>query len=221
MSLINNWKIQPEDVFALGSIVPVLVIENVEDAVPIAQALMAGGISVLEVTLRTANALEVIKEIATKVPEAMIGAGTVINPGTFQQAVDAGAKFVISPGLTKELLAASKASEIPLIPGIASISELMTGMDAGFDHFKFFPAEANGGAKSIKSISGPFPNIRFCPTGGINVDNMGNYLALDNVRCIGGSWLVPDDAVKAKDWARITEITKQAVAASKKYTKTA
>jgi 2-dehydro-3-deoxyphosphogluconate aldolase/(4S)-4-hydroxy-2-oxoglutarate aldolase len=217
MSLTNNWKIQPEEVFALGSIVPVLVIENVEDAVPIARALMAGGISVLEVTLRTANALEVIKEIATKVPEAMIGAGTVINPETFQQSVDAGAKFVISPGLTKELLAASKASTIPLIPGIASISELMTGMDAGFDHFKFFPAEANGGAKSIKSISGPFPNIRFCPTGGINVDNMGNYLALDNVRCIGGSWLVPDDAVKAKDWARITEITKQAVAASKKF----
>ena len=217
MSLINNWKIQPSDVFALGQIVPVLVIENVEDAVPIAQALIDGGISVLEVTLRTENALEVIKEIATKLPEAMIGAGTVINPKTLQDSIDAGAKFAISPGLTKELLAASNESTIPLIPGIASISELMTGIDAGFDHFKFFPAEAVGGAKAIKSISGPFPNIRFCPTGGINEDNMGNYLSLGNVRCIGGSWLVPEEAVKAKDWAQITEITKKAVAAAKAF----
>ena len=217
MSLTNKWQTQPEEIFALGSIVPVLVIENVEDAVPIAKALIAGGIKVLEVTLRTANALAVIKEIATKVPEAMIGSGTVINPETLQQSIDAGAKFAISPGLTKELLTASKNSTIPLIPGIASISELMTGIHAGFDHFKFFPAEAVGGSKSIKSISGPFPNIRFCPTGGINQDNMGNYLSLNNVSCIGGSWLVPNDAVANKDWARITEITKSAVAAAKQF----
>ncbi|OUS27156.1 keto-deoxy-phosphogluconate aldolase [Thalassotalea sp. 42_200_T64] len=214
MSLTNTWQTQPEEIFALGNIVPVLVIENVEDAVPIAKALIAGGISVLEVTLRTANALAVIKEIATNVPEAMIGSGTVINPETLQQSIDAGAKFAISPGLTKELLAAAKQSSIPLIPGIASISELMTGIDAGFDHFKFFPAEAVGGAKAIKSISGPFPNIRFCPTGGINESNMGNYLSLGNVSCVGGSWLVPDNVVAAKDWDAITEITKKAVAAS-------
>lgn len=217
MSLTNNWLTQPADIFAMGPIVPVLVIENIEDAVPIANALIAGGINVLEVTLRTANALDVIKEIATKLPHAMVGAGTVINPETLQQSIAAGAKFAISPGLTKELLAASIESTIPLIPGIASISELMTGIDAGFDHFKFFPAEAIGGAKSIKSISGPFPNIRFCPTGGINVNNMGNYLSLNNVACIGGSWLVPDDAVLNKDWDRITQITKEAVAASKQF----
>ncbi|WNC66813.1 bifunctional 4-hydroxy-2-oxoglutarate aldolase/2-dehydro-3-deoxy-phosphogluconate aldolase [Thalassotalea nanhaiensis] len=217
MSLTNKWQTQPEEIFALGSIVPVLVIENVEDAVPIAKALIAGGINVLEVTLRTANALDVIREIASKVPEAMIGSGTVTNPDTLQQSIDAGAKFAISPGLTKELLVASKNSPIPLIPGIASISELMTGIDAGFDHFKFFPAEAVGGSKSIKSISGPFPNIRFCPTGGINQDNMGNYLSLNNVSCIGGSWLVPNDAVANKDWAKITEITKNAVASAKQF----
>ncbi|MDG1732929.1 MAG: bifunctional 4-hydroxy-2-oxoglutarate aldolase/2-dehydro-3-deoxy-phosphogluconate aldolase [Thalassotalea sp.] len=215
MSLSNNWQIQPAELFAMGPVVPVLVIENVEDAVPIAQALIAGGIKVLEVTLRTANALAVIKEIASKVPEAMVGSGTVTNPETLQQSIDAGAKFALSPGMTTELLAAAKKSSIPLIPGISSISELMEGIDAGFDHFKFFPAEAAGGAKTIKSVSGPFPNVRFCPTGGINLGNMGNYLSLSNVSCIGGSWLVPDEAVKNKDWAAITEITKKAVAAAK------
>ncbi|WP_371189496.1 bifunctional 4-hydroxy-2-oxoglutarate aldolase/2-dehydro-3-deoxy-phosphogluconate aldolase [Thalassotalea maritima] len=217
MTVTNTWLTQPKDVFAMGSIVPVLVIEHVEDAVPIARALMKGGIKVLEVTLRTPNALAVISEIAREIPEAMIGAGTVINPETFQQVVEAGAKFAISPGLTRELLAASKSSTVPLIPGIASISELMVGIDAGFDHFKFFPAEAIGGAKAIKSIAGPFPNITFCPTGGINQDNMGNYLSLNSVKCIGGSWLVPDDAVKNKDWDRITEITKKAVEAAAKF----
>lgn len=215
MSLSNNWQIQPAELFAMGPVVPVLVIENVEDAVPIAQALIAGGIKVLEVTLRTANALAVIKEIASKVPEAMVGSGTVTNPETLQQSIDAGAKFALSPGMTTELLAAAKKSSIPLIPGISSISELMKGIDAGFDHFKFFPAEAAGGAKTIKSVSGPFPNVRFCPTGGINLGNMGNYLSLSNVSCIGGSWLVPDETVKNKDWAAITEITKKAVAAAK------
>ncbi|TRX56822.1 bifunctional 4-hydroxy-2-oxoglutarate aldolase/2-dehydro-3-deoxy-phosphogluconate aldolase [Thalassomonas sp. M1454] len=214
MSLSNNWQIQPAELFAMGPVVPVLVIENVEDAVPIAQALIAGGIKVLEVTLRTANALDVIKEIASKVPEAMVGSGTVTNPETLQQSIDAGAKFALSPGMTTELLAAAQKSSIPLIPGISSISELMEGIDAGFDHFKFFPAEAAGGAKTIKSVSGPFPHVRFCPTGGINVGNMGNYLSLSNVSCIGGSWLVPDDVVKKKDWATITEITKKAVAAA-------
>lgn len=215
MSLSNNWQIQPAEIFAMGPVVPVLVIENVEDAVPIAQALIAGGIKVLEVTLRTANALDVIKEIASKVPEAMVGSGTVTNPETLQQSIDAGAKFALSPGMTTELLAAAQKSSIPLIPGISSISELMEGIDAGFDHFKFFPAEAAGGAKTIKSVSGPFPNVRFCPTGGINLGNMGNYLSLSNVSCIGGSWLVPDDIVKKKDWAAITEITKKAVSAAK------
>ncbi|TKB44832.1 bifunctional 4-hydroxy-2-oxoglutarate aldolase/2-dehydro-3-deoxy-phosphogluconate aldolase [Thalassotalea mangrovi] len=212
MSVTTNWQIKPQQIFAMGPIVPVLVIENVDDAIPIAKALMAGGIKVLEVTLRTDNALQVIQKIADELPEAMVGAGTVTNPQTLQAAEQAGAKFAISPGMTKELLEASGKSTIPLIPGIASISELMTGIDAGLDHFKFFPAEAIGGAKSIKSIAGPFPDIRFCPTGGINESNMGNYLSLKNVSCIGGSWLVPDEAVANKDWQQITEITKKALA---------
>ncbi|WP_371190257.1 bifunctional 4-hydroxy-2-oxoglutarate aldolase/2-dehydro-3-deoxy-phosphogluconate aldolase [Thalassotalea ponticola] len=212
--MTNTWQTQPQEVFALGPIVPVLVIEHIEDAVPIAKALIAGGINVLEVTLRTENALDVIREIATHIPSAMVGAGTVTNISLYHQAVDAGAKFVISPGLTKDLLVAAKESTVPLIPGIATISELMTGIDAGYDHFKFFPAEAIGGTKAIKSIAGPFPDITFCPTGGINVDNMGNYLSLNNVACIGGSWLVPSDAVANKDWQRITDITKAAVAAA-------
>ncbi|WP_455342387.1 bifunctional 4-hydroxy-2-oxoglutarate aldolase/2-dehydro-3-deoxy-phosphogluconate aldolase [Thalassotalea litorea] len=216
MSITTNWQIKPQQIFAMGPIVPVLVIENVEDAVPIAKALMAGGINVLEVTLRTENALQVIRKIADELPEAMVGAGTVTNPETLRQAEEAGAKFAISPGMTRELLQASGDSSIPLIPGIASISELMTGIDAGLDHFKFFPAEAIGGAKAIKSIAGPFPDIRFCPTGGINQDNMGSYHALKNVSCIGGSWLVPEDAVANKDWDRITDITKNAVAAVKR-----
>lgn len=213
MSVTSNWQIKPQEIFAMGPIVPVLVIENVEDAIPIAKALMAGGIRVLEVTLRTENALQVIRKIADELPDAMVGAGTVTNPQTLRQAQEAGAKFAISPGMTRELLEASGEASIPLIPGIASISELMTGIDAGLDHFKFFPAEAIGGAKSIKSIAGPFPDIRFCPTGGINKDNMNNYLSLKNVSCIGGSWLVPADAVANKDWDQITAITKAAVAA--------
>lgn len=214
MNNTNNWKIQPAEVFSQSAIVPVLVIENLADAVPIAKALIAGGINVLEVTLRTKNALAVIKEIAKELPEAMIGAGTVTNAENFQQAVDAGAKFVISPGLTPNLLSVAKRSQIPLIPGIASISELMTGIDAGYDHFKFFPAEALGGINVIKAIAGPFPEISFCPTGGINLTNMPNYLAHPSVKCVGGSWLVPKDVVANKDWATITTLAKQAVSAS-------
>ncbi|WP_371379269.1 bifunctional 4-hydroxy-2-oxoglutarate aldolase/2-dehydro-3-deoxy-phosphogluconate aldolase [Thalassotalea aquiviva] len=216
MSLTNNWHVQPQDVFSQGAIVPVLVIEQVEDAVPIAKALIKGGINILEVTLRTENALEVIKEIATHLPDSMIGAGTITNKKNLQQAIDAGAKFAISPGLTPELLAYAKKGTVPLIPGISSISELMTGIDAGYDHFKFFPAEAVGGVKVIKAISGPFPNVKFCPTGGINLNNMSDYLALSSVDCIGGSWLVPAQAVKNKDWDQITELAKQAVAIAKK-----
>lgn len=215
MTNTNNWKVQPSEVFAQGSVVPVLVIENIDDAVPIAKALIAGGINVLEVTLRTENALAVIKKIATELPDAMIGAGTVTNAENFQQAVDAGSKFVISPGLTPNLLKVAKQSHVSLIPGIASISELMIGMDAGYDHFKFFPAEALGGLNVIKAISGPFPNISFCPTGGINLTNMPNYLAHPSVKCVGGSWLVPKDAVATKDWNAITELAKEAVKASK------
>lgn len=210
----TNWQLQPSVLFAMGPVVPVIVIKELADAVPLAKALLAGGIKVLEVTLRTPVALDAIKLIAEQVPEAVVGAGTVTNAEQLKAVIAAGAKFAISPGMTRELLQAGREETIPLVPGIASISELMEGMSLGYTHFKFFPAEAAGGVKTLKSIYGPFADIRFCPTGGINEKNYREYLALPNVSCVGGSWIVPDQAVLAKDWGKITELTAQAVAAA-------
>ncbi|MBA6338387.1 MULTISPECIES: bifunctional 4-hydroxy-2-oxoglutarate aldolase/2-dehydro-3-deoxy-phosphogluconate aldolase [unclassified Colwellia] len=212
MTITNNWQLSPKEIFAMGPIVPVLVIKDVEDALPIAKALLAAGIKVLEVTLRTPAALDVIKIIAQELPEACVGAGTVTNREMLQRCQEAGAKFAISPGLTKDLLKAGNEGNIALIPGISSISEMMDGIDFGYDHLKFFPAEASGGVKAIQSMGGPFPDIRFCPTGGINLSNVKDYLALSNVACCGGSWLVTDEIIKNKDWAKITELAKQALA---------
>jgi 2-dehydro-3-deoxyphosphogluconate aldolase/(4S)-4-hydroxy-2-oxoglutarate aldolase len=213
--MTTKWKYTPEEIFAAGPVVPVLVINDVEKAVPLAKALMAGGIRVLEVTLRTPSAIDVIKRIAQEVPDSLIGAGTVTNAQQLKAVVDAGAKFAISPGMTADLLKAGMDSEIPLIPGISSTSDLMKGKDAGYTHMKFFPAEASGGVKAIKSISGPFPDITFCPTGGIGPTNYHDYLSLNNVKCVGGSWLAPDDAIESGDWDRITQLAKEAVAGAK------
>ena len=213
--MTTKWKYSPEEIFAAGPVVPVLVINDVEQAVPLAKALMEGGIKVLEVTLRTPAAIDVIKRIAQEVPDSLIGAGTVTNAQQLKAVVEAGAKFAISPGMTADLLKAGMDSEIPLIPGISSTSDLMKGKDAGYTHMKFFPAEASGGVKAIKSISGPFPDVTFCPTGGIGPDNYNDYLALNNVKCVGGSWLAPDDAIESGDWARITQLAKEAVAGAK------
>jgi 2-dehydro-3-deoxyphosphogluconate aldolase/(4S)-4-hydroxy-2-oxoglutarate aldolase len=202
----------PSEIFAMGPIVPVLVINKVEDALPIAEALLAANVKVLEVTLRTPAALDVVSIIAKELPEAIIGTGTVANRHQLQQSIDAGAKFAISPGLTKDLLQAGNESNIALIPGLASISELMDAADFGYDHLKFFPAEASGGVNAIKSIGGPFPDIKFCPTGGINLKNVRDYLALSNVACCGGSWLVPNHAVESKDWSAITKLANEALA---------
>ncbi|MEH6385196.1 MAG: bifunctional 4-hydroxy-2-oxoglutarate aldolase/2-dehydro-3-deoxy-phosphogluconate aldolase [Colwellia sp.] len=210
--MTKTWQLSPKDIFAMGPIVPVLVIKDVEDALPIAKALLAAGIKVLEVTLRTPAALDVIKIIAKELPEACVGAGTVTNREMLQRCQEAGAKFAISPGLTKDLLQAGNEGNIALIPGISSISEMMDGIDFGYDHLKFFPAEASGGVKAIQSMGGPFPDIRFCPTGGINLSNVNDYLALSNVACCGGSWLVTDEIIKNKDWPKITELAKQALA---------
>ena len=210
--MTTKWKYSPEEIFAAGPVVPVLVINDVEKAVPLAKALMEGGIKVLEVTLRTPAAIDVIKRIAEEVPGSLIGAGTVTNAQQLKAVVEAGAKFAISPGMTADLLKAGMDAEIPLIPGISSTSDLMKGKDAGYTHMKFFPAEASGGVKAIKSISGPFPDVTFCPTGGIGPNNYNDYLALNNVKCVGGSWLAPDDAIEAGDWARITQLAKEAVA---------
>tara|TARA_B110000211_G_scaffold26593_2_gene27093 strand:- start:61 stop:708 length:648 start_codon:yes stop_codon:yes gene_type:complete len=211
MTLSNKWQIQPSDLFAMGPIVPVLVIKDVKDALPIAEALLAADIKVLEVTLRTPAALEVISTIAKHLPEAVIGAGTVTNRELLQQSYDAGAKFAISPGLTKDLLQSGKEGNLALIPGISSISELMDGIDSGYDHLKFFPAEASGGVKALQSIGGPFPDIKFCPTGGININNIRDYLALSNVACCGGSWLVSDEIIQQANWQEITRLAKQAL----------
>ncbi|NKF50692.1 bifunctional 4-hydroxy-2-oxoglutarate aldolase/2-dehydro-3-deoxy-phosphogluconate aldolase [Shewanella sp. WXL01] len=208
----NNWALQPADVFKTSPVVPVMVIERLEDAVPLAKALVAGGIKVLEVTLRTECALEAIAKIAKEVPEALVGAGTVLNEAQLNQAVEAGSQFIITPGATVDLLKAAKQGNVPLIPGVASISEVMVGMELGYTHFKFFPAEASGGVNALKSFGGPLSGIRFCPTGGISQSSYKDYLALKNVDCIGGSWIAPTDAVADKDWDRITQLCKDALA---------
>ncbi|WP_404360706.1 bifunctional 4-hydroxy-2-oxoglutarate aldolase/2-dehydro-3-deoxy-phosphogluconate aldolase [Methylotuvimicrobium sp. KM1] len=207
----NNWKLQPSAVLNAGPVMPVMVIKNLEDAVPLAKALTEGGIKVLEITLRTPIALDAIRLISEQVKDAIVGVGTVTNPEQLRAAEDAGAVFAISPGLTPTLLKAATNSNIALIPGISTISELMLGMEYGLDHFKFFPAAAAGGVNMLKGIAGPIPSVTFCPTGGISASNYNEYLSLPNVACVGGSWLAPDDAVAAKDWPRITELAKTAI----------
>jgi 2-dehydro-3-deoxyphosphogluconate aldolase / (4S)-4-hydroxy-2-oxoglutarate aldolase len=207
----NNWKIQPKEVLTTGPVMPVMVIQDLDDAVPLAKALVAGGIKVLEITLRTPIALEAIRLISQEVKDAIVGAGTIANPEQLIAAEEAGAVFAISPGLTPSLLNAANAGNIALIPGIATLSELMLGMDYGLDHFKFFPAEAAGGIPMLKAIAGPFPQATFCPTGGITPDNYKAYLQLPNVACVGGSWLAPQKAVSEKNWAKVTELAQKAI----------
>ncbi|MCX7073895.1 MAG: bifunctional 4-hydroxy-2-oxoglutarate aldolase/2-dehydro-3-deoxy-phosphogluconate aldolase [Methylococcales bacterium] len=208
----NHWKIQPSIVLNASPVMPVMVIQDLENAVPLAKALVAGGIRVLEITLRTAVALEAIRQISKEVPGAIVGAGTILTPEQLKAAEEAGAVFAISPGLTPTLLAAAQKSSIALIPGISNLSELMLGMEYGLDHFKFFPAENAGGIPMLKAIAGPIPQVTFCPTGGISLANYNDYLKLSNVACVGGSWLAPADVVKNKDWAKVTELAQQAIA---------
>jgi 2-dehydro-3-deoxyphosphogluconate aldolase/(4S)-4-hydroxy-2-oxoglutarate aldolase len=170
-------------------VIPVLVIEDVAYARPIAEALVAGGLRVLEVTLRTAAGLEAIAEMK-KVPGAIVGAGTVVNVAGLRAAIDAGSEFIVSPGLTDNLGTAAVESGIPFLPGVANAGDIMRGMDLGLEHFKFFPAEASGGLPALKSLIGPFYNCRFCPTGGIRQDNAADWLAVPEILCVGGSWLV-------------------------------
>lgn len=207
----THWKIQTKDVLNAGPVMPVMVIQKLEDAVPLADALVKGGIRVLEITLRTPVALDAIKLISREVKDAIVGAGTIANPRQLQAAQDAGAVFAISPGLTTNLLEAANTGGIALIPGIATLSEMMLGMDYGLDHFKFFPAEAAGGIPMLKAIAGPFPQATFCPTGGISPENFKDYLKLSNVACVGGSWLAPQSVVNEKNWDRVTALAKHAV----------
>lgn len=186
-----------EQIMRMAPVIPVLVIEDVAHAVPIAQALVAGGLPVLEVTLRTASALEVIREMK-QVPGAVVGAGTVLNEHALEEALEAGSEFIVSPGLTDPLAKAAIAARVPFLPGVATASDVMRGLDLGLDRFKFFPAEANGGIPALKAIAAPFGAVRFCPTGGITQGTAPDWLALDAVLCCGGSWLVqkgnPDPA---------------------------
>ena len=189
-------------------VIPVLTIKRLEDAVPLAHALVEGGLSVLEVTLRSDVALEAIAAIAAQVPDAEVGAGTVLNPDDFDRAVDAGSRFIVSPGMTSALLDHGCRASVPLLPGIQTVSELMTGIQRGYQRFKFFPAEVAGGVAALKAIAGPFANVRFCPTGGIRAHTAADYLALPNVMCVGGTWLAPDDLIKQGHWDAIRELAR-------------
>ena len=195
-----------------GPVIPVIVIQRLEDAVPMAQALVDGGVKVLEVTLRTPVALRAMEAIARSVPQAIVGAGTIRSVADAQAARDAGCRFGVSPGYTSELGHYCRNVTLPLLPGVATASEVMAASAGGYDFLKFFPAGAAGGVPMLKALAGPFPDIRFCPTGGITPENAAQYLALPNVAVCGGSWLTPADAVAAGDWARITRLAREASA---------
>ncbi|MFF9703492.1 bifunctional 4-hydroxy-2-oxoglutarate aldolase/2-dehydro-3-deoxy-phosphogluconate aldolase [Streptomyces griseofuscus] len=201
---------QGDSVLDLAAVVPVVVIAEVSDAVPVARALVGGGLRGVEVTLRTPAALEAIRAIAEEVPEAVVGAGTVITPGQVAAAVAAGARFLVSPGWTEGLLAAMRGCGVPFLPGVSTASEVVALLEHGVREMKFFPAQAAGGTAYLRSLAGPLPQARFCPTGGIGPGNAAEYLALPNVGCVGGSWMVPADAVAAGDWARIEALARAA-----------
>lgn len=195
-------------IMTTGPILPVMVIPDISMALPLADALMAGGIRVLEITLRTDCALEAIKLISKERPDAIVGAGTVLTPHDAEKAAKAGAKFAVSPGLTKTL---AKQDSLPLLPGVATASEVMKAMEWGFTHLKFFPAVPAGGVPALKGIGGPLAAARFCPTGGIGLNNAGDFLALDNVLCVGGSWVAPEKAMAEGRWDEVSRLAAEAV----------
>ena len=191
-------------------IVPVIVIKDLAHAVPLAKALVEGGLNILEITLRTDAGLAAIAAIASEVKGAIVGAGTVINAAQFAAAAQAGSKFVVSPGLTDEVVKASRDHNVPILPGVATGSEIMHGLSLGLTTFKFFPAETSGGAPAIKALGGPFPQVRFCPTGGVSPANLKTYLSLPNVICAGGSWMVPGDLNEADAFTRAAKLSREA-----------
>jgi len=197
------------EVMRTAPVIPVIVIDREADAVPLAQALVTGGLRVLEVTLRTASGLAAIRAM-TAVPNAIVGAGTVLDAEQFDQAVAAGARFVVSPGYADDLLAAAKRTGVPWLPGVATATEIMRARGAGLRHLKFFPAESSGGVAALKSFASVFRDVLFCPTGGISPSNAAQYLSTANVACVGGSWVTPADAIASGDWARIERLAAQA-----------
>ncbi|MFH8367465.1 bifunctional 4-hydroxy-2-oxoglutarate aldolase/2-dehydro-3-deoxy-phosphogluconate aldolase [Streptomyces sp. NPDC018031] len=199
-------------VLDIAPVMPVAVLDEVADAVPLARALVAGGLPAIEVTLRTAAAPDAIRAIAHEVPEAVVGAGTVLSPGQAEAAVGAGARFLVSPGWTDRLLAAMSASGVPFLPGVSTASEVVALLERGITEMKFFPAEAAGGTGYLTSLAGPLPRARFCPTGGIGARTAAAYLALPNVGCVGGSWMLPPAALRAKDWSAVERLAREAAA---------
>ncbi|MEV6547903.1 bifunctional 4-hydroxy-2-oxoglutarate aldolase/2-dehydro-3-deoxy-phosphogluconate aldolase [Streptomyces sp. NPDC051597] len=197
-------------VLDLAPVVPVVVLDDAADAVPLARALVAGGLPAIEVTLRTPAALDAIRAIADGVPEAVVGAGTVVSAAGVGRAAAAGARFLVSPGWTAGLLDAMTASGLPFLPGVATASEVVALLERGIGEMKFFPAEAAGGTAYLRSLAGPLPAARFCPTGGISLASAPDYLALPNVGCVGGTWMLPPDAVAARDWARVEALAREA-----------
>jgi 2-dehydro-3-deoxyphosphogluconate aldolase/(4S)-4-hydroxy-2-oxoglutarate aldolase len=202
----------PLEVLAAGPVMPVVVIDDPSRAVPLARALVAGGIRAIEITLRTPRALEAVRAIAAEVPDAIPGVGTVLTPADLAAAAAAGARFAISPGATPALLAAAQGVALPYIPAVATASELMAALEAGFSVCKFFPAAQAGGVEALKALGGPFPHARFCPTGGIDAASAPAYLALPNVACVGGSWIAPRAAIDAGDFATIERLARAAAA---------
>jgi 2-dehydro-3-deoxyphosphogluconate aldolase/(4S)-4-hydroxy-2-oxoglutarate aldolase len=206
----NDMVTGIRDIMYTAPVIPVITIDNVNDAVPLAECLVKAGLRVLEITLRTPAALEAITLIRSAFPDAITGAGTVINPATLEQALAAGADFIVSPGATPALLDAALASGVPILPGVNTPSEIMALLDRGITAMKFFPAEAAGGLPMLSALAGPLPQALFCPTGGIKPANANDYLALENVACVGGTWLTTKPLMAAKDWAGIGKLAAEA-----------
>ena len=199
----------------LSPVIPVVTIEDPVHAAPIARALVAGGISIIELTLRTKRSLEAISAIAARVPEITIGAGSVLTTTQADLAIEHGARFLVSPGASPRLLGHLVTRDVPVLPGVATVSEVLTAVDHGLTDLKFFPAGPAGGPAYLAAIAGPVPNVRFCPTGGVTVDNLADYLSLPNVPCVGGSWLTPPSALAAGDWAQVTALASAALLAAR------
>ena len=199
-------------VLGVSPVIPVVTIDDAQDAVPLARALVDGGVKTIELTLRTDSALTSLKLIAQEVPDILVGAGTILTPGQADAAVQAGATFLVSPGVTPALLTHMLSLDVPVLPGVATVGEVMAVLEAGLDAMKFFPAGPAGGPSYLAAIGAPLPHVQFCPTGGISLATAPDYFRLPNVACVGGSWLTPADAVAAKDWARITSLASGAAA---------
>ncbi|MGZ4661439.1 MAG: bifunctional 4-hydroxy-2-oxoglutarate aldolase/2-dehydro-3-deoxy-phosphogluconate aldolase [Arthrobacter sp.] len=202
--------VETSSILRISPVIPVVTIEHPHQAVPLARALVDGGIGIIELTLRTGSALDSLRLIAEEVPEIMIGAGTILNPGQADAAVLAGAQFLVSPGVTPALLEHMLTLNVPVLPGVATVGEVMAVLEYGLDEMKFFPAGPAGGPGYVAAIGAPVPQVKFCPTGGISLASAPDYLRLPNVGCVGGSWLTPQDAVDSGDWERITELARQA-----------